>query len=66
MLGNPEKIRSEVMTIRFTRREKATIEWMAEQAGVSPAYMVYELFSDGARQRMLSASQNREVEGSRA
>lgn len=66
MLGNPNKIRTEPMTIRFTQRERAMIDWMAEQAGVSPAYLVYEWFTDAARFRVLEASQSKGAEGSRA
>lgn len=66
MLGNPERIRSETMTIRFSRRERAVIEWMAEQTGVAPAFLVYELFTEGARQRLLQASQQEAEQGSRA
>lgn len=52
MLADPKKLRSCPMNIRFTERERAVIEWAAEQAGVSPSLYVYQLFREGLSERM--------------
>jgi hypothetical protein len=67
MLANPEKIRSEVMAVRFTPTVRTVIEYAAEQAGIAPALMAYQLVLEGLAQRMLTpVNQGEAHQGRRA
>lgn len=52
MLADPTKLRSIAMNIRFTERERAVIDWAAEQAGISPSLFAYQCLREGLAQRM--------------
>ena len=67
MLANPEKLRSEVMALRLTPRLKNVIEFAAEEAGIAPALMAYQLMLEGLSARMLTPVSTNEVsQGRRA
>ncbi len=67
MLANPEKLRSEVMAVRFTAKDRGVIEYAAETAGIAPALMAYQLVMEGLAARMLTPVSGSEAnQGSRA
>lgn len=65
MLADPTKLRSVAMHLRFTERERAVIDWAAEQAGVSPSLFAYQCLREGLAQR-IAAVDNTEREQGRA